>query len=294
MQTQAANEESAEPSRGEVIRKPKTAYNLWVSRTTSQPRPKQSSCFLPWILVWRDNSVFILSVNLSVNMELNHGTNRYDQDVRESVKMKNPTLASRQIQSLIGQKWQKMSEERKKEYQDEAKVMIPIRQASYQQCYLYLTKFPFGSWKADLDRYKEAMATSLYKLDPSLQVEGKSMAAGQPAAAFPEVLSDDAKAARGHRTPSPRASQSAAGGGVLTVREWLANISGSAGCDLVEYAEALEREKVTVDMIPLLTLDVLEEMRVSLPTLSPYHFRITPVHLRHCIALPQSRLPVQT
>ena len=71
------------------------------------------------------------------------------------------------------------------------------------------------------------------------------------------------------RTPSPRKSSttpatvlrtSAAAGahgqprsageeGVMTVREWLAKISGSAGCDLTEYAAVLEREKVSVDMM---------------------------------------------
>jgi hypothetical protein len=71
------------------------------------------------------------------------------------------------------------------------------------------------------------------------------------------------------RTPSPRKSSttpatglrtSAAGGAhgqarsggeedVMTVREWLAKISGSAGCDLTEYAAVLEREKVSVDMM---------------------------------------------
>ena len=83
------------------------------------------------------------------------------------------------------------------------------------------------------------------------------------------AMRDEVQQQQRSRTPSPRKSSttpatglrtSAAAGahgqarsageeGVMTVREWLAKISGSAGCDLTEYAAVLEREKVSVDMM---------------------------------------------
>jgi hypothetical protein len=54
---------------------------------------------------------------------LRHATRtRYYQDVKESVKRKNPSLTSNQLTSLIGQKWHNISEERKRQYQEKAKA----------------------------------------------------------------------------------------------------------------------------------------------------------------------------